>query len=473
MDNNNLPKFNNEPDEMPKLDNDNMPNISATNGPKNIIEIPKEYYETIAKEEQDARKQEEQILQKETENKETSHNFNSMIFLSLLSVLIIAGSLLITVNVTSFALLIIPLYIIFGSIFEALKAKKENKESIFPQTILVGGMVVAVASFAISTSNESKIDLWTYYIIASTITGFLGIMVSSIITKIITKGKEIKALESLAYILFLVLLVGTPSYLYITHKDDFYKYIFHKQIVPNANNEEEFTMKTLKNRYGKTFDCGGKVKHALTKDNRKVVQRICEDENGIKANINSIAYNEGNNEYIVMDNYFDNLILENIKKDITSIVSKAVMTEKVKVFLYPEDNCSFIGDCVECEEYFKTYKSETDIDNRFKASNSLNLTEYLSLTPKEFINTNKFKIIISSQKHYNQGTKDYENQTNKILEELNKNGYKNNYGYEITLNHQYDENDSENSLIDTVYKVVGKKTDDATFKDPKVVVNKD
>ena len=97
--------------------------------------------------------------------------------------------------------------------------------------------------------TTEEMELWTYYTIASAITGFLGLIVSSIITKLLTDIKNVKALQTILYLLFFVALIGGPILAYKKYPTEFYKYVFYKKSEVVANTYEEFVLKTLKIRY--------------------------------------------------------------------------------------------------------------------------------------------------------------------------------------------------------------------------------
>lgn len=472
--NNDIPKFNNEILDMPvPKNNENISNIPTQNNisqqqvsPENkpLIEIPQAYYDQLAKEEQEARKAEIEAIQKH-EEKIASKNATSMnLFLVIICAIITYLSLYYTIHKSELFIFIIPIYIVLGSIISALKYKKETT---FPVTVLVGGMIVAVATFSMSMAQEENMDMWTYYAIAGAVVAFVGLIASNIITKLVADTKNVKALESIGYFIFFAAIIAVPTYLYINYQDVFYKFVFQKQTVVKAETEEEFVMKTLKNRYNLEFTCNPQMnKHSLTNDNRKVITRLCNDEYGNKLEVNSIAYNEGSTQYIVMDSYMDTMVLTPTKNALIVDLLKITNAEEVKISLYPEKNCTFVGDCVDCDEYFEIFKKENDRENQFKVSTELNLKKYLTMSPKDYLNSQKYKFIIEIQDQYD-GTADYNAIINNILNNLNKEGYKNNYGYTISLVHLYDTSDE--GLIKTVYQVTGKTNSDKSFKDPIVV----
>lgn len=479
--NNELPKNNNEILDMPmpnthqSLNNVTqsqpisqpsqavVPGLNETK--KELIEIPQAYYDQLAKEEQEMRQAATTAIQKQEEKKATKNAANKSLFFIILTSAITYLSLFLTIQKSEIFIFIIPIYIILGTIISAIKNKKE---STFPITIMVGGMVVAVLTFIMSMIQEEQMDLWTYYAIAGAVVAFVGLILSNMITKLIADRKNVKALETIGYFLFFAAVIFVPVYLYTNYRDIFYKFVFQKQTVVVAETEEEFVMKTLKNRYNLNFTCDStKEKHSLTKDNRKVVTRVCSDDYGNKMEVNSIAYNEGSTEYVVIDSYMDTLVLNQIKKSLINEITNITNADEVNISLYPEKNCTFVGDCVDCDEYYEIYQTENDIENQFKVSTELNLKKYLTMSEKDYLNSQKYKIIVEVRDQFDTATVDYSLIVNNILNNLNKQGYKNNYGYVISLTHKYDS--SEDSLVKTIYKVIGQTNTEKTFKDPVVV----
>lgn len=466
--NNELPKFNNENLDLPRtnevLTTNDVP-VAPVEEPKQIIEIPQAYYDQLAREEMAAREADSAAIKKQEEKLAITNENKGTLMFSIICAIITYLSLYFTINKSELFIFIIPAYIVLGTIISAIKKKKE---SIFPNTILVGGMIVAVLTFAMSMAQEENMDMWTYYTVAGAVVAFIGLIVSNMITKLIVDHKNVKALETIGYFGFFAIVVAVPIYLYSNYRTEFYRFVFQKQTVVEAETEEEFVMKTLKARYNLEFKCdSSKEKHSLTKDNRKVVTRLCSDEFSNTFQVNSIAYNEGSTEYVVIDTYMDTMFINNIKDSIQTELKKVTTADEVNVALYPEKNCTFIGDCIDCEEYFEIYQKENDIEKQFKVSTELNLKQYLTMNQKDFINTQKFKVIVEVKDQYDTLTVNYDEIINNILNSLNQQGYKNTYGYEITLFHKFDT--SSDSLLKTVFKVKGKTNTDKQFKNPEIV----
>jgi len=85
----------------------------------------------------------------------------------------------------------------------------------------------------------------------------------------------------------------------------------------------------------------------------------------------------------------------------------------------------------------------------------------------DYLNKNKFKFVIDLVGNYGDGAIDYSGSIETILNRLNSIGYKNTFGYEITLL------TSQSSLSLTtekeVYKVRGTTNDEKVFKNPEVI----
>lgn len=460
-----LPKPNNQP----QIQKNNIENIygnlnNEVQKPKPIIEIPQEYYDKLAKEEQEKIESEKLAEEKIIEKNRIKSENNKIFGLILLNAILIFALLYLTLNISEFFILAIPSYMILLSIFHAIKYKTKSD---VPISIMVGGIVVGVITFILSMVKTDQIDLWTYYAVASAITGFIGLITTNIITKIIGDNKNIKALQTIGYLIYFASLIGLPIYFYKNYPEEFYKIIFQKQTEVVAETEKEFVLKTLKNRYNVEFTCDAeKERHQIDQNKRKIVERECTDNLGNSAIIQSIVYNESKNEYIVTDNYIDILYLNKVKEKISTDLA-SINNSDVNISLYPEKNCTFVGDCVNCEEYYNTYDQEINIDNQYKNSTHLNMTKYLNYSEKDFINNYNFKFIIDITGAFPEETTDYNLVIDNTLKAINNLGYKNNYGYIITLNNNVSNGGFQ--LEKTVYKVKGNTTDDKTFKNPIVI----
>ena len=401
---------------------------------RQFIEIPQEYYDKLAQEkaEEEAAKEAAPAAPAPTTMSTDGSVVKSFIPFSIVTALVVFAVFYLTVNVNELISAGLLVYVI---VFSAIFAIKDKKESGFPISVIVGGMLSAVVCFIISMTTE-EMDLWTYYTIASAITGFLGLIVSSIITKLLTDIKNVKALQTILYLLFFVALIGGPILAYKKYPTEFYKYVFYKKSEVVANTYEEFVLKTLKSRYNITFTCDfAKKEHYKTERNELMVHMTCSDENNNQVNVKTIAYNEGSNQYTVIDDFIETLYLKDIKTQISQKIQSVTGATEVIVYLFPKENCTFIGDCVDCEEYYKVYKKENDPDNRYKVSSALDLSQYINLTNKDFIkkfiNTNNYKVIVNIRGKFHKETFDFSSSVEMVLAELNNTDLINSFGYEL------------------------------------------
>lgn len=442
----------------------NLPsNPSSTNKP--VIEIPQAYYDKLEKERLEKEQKEAAELQNKQERKEIHHENSKMLSLVLLNALLLFASLYLTIKVNEIAFFIFPVASIILTIFNALK---DQKESSYPTSILLGGMGLAVISYAISAIDSNNVDYWTYYAIASAVLGFIFFAISNIITKIITNRQDIKALATIGYLIFFAAIIGIPYYLYTKYPDEFYRYVFNRQAPVVAETESEYVLKTLKNRYNISFTCDSDVQSKLYSGTQveKIYTCYAGSNTKDKISVTSMQYYDSDNEdhYIVKDDYMDILKLNNARQTISQDILDYVAASEVTTYLYPESGCRFIGDCAECDEYYETYQSDEEFVNQYNFSKNLNLSKYLSMDTTSFINEYKFKLIInisiSSNLYYDESN--YDNVIDKTLTILNNIGLKNTYGYYIRI-YSYDKT---NDLKKEVYKVKGDKSSDGTFKDP-------
>ncbi len=321
-----LANMNNETNNQPV---NNINPIGTSSGPK--IEIPDKYYEVLAKEVAEQNAIEQQAIAKQNEKVATNNAFSKILFFAVLSGVIIFLFLFLTVEKIKIAIIGIPLYIVVGTIIFALKDKKD---SVFPQSLIVGGMGVAVITFLLST-DETKIDYWTYFALASGISAFVGLIVGNMITKVLTEAKEMKGLQTIGYILVFAALIGGPVFFYYKFPEEFQKIVFlEKNPEIKAETEEEFTMKTLQNRYDIKFTCNSKTKKLYDEaEQRLIIRRVCNDGFGHEINVDSTMYNQLENQYIVVDNYLDVLFFNNVKKDLTALLKKRYRCNRCPSFI--------------------------------------------------------------------------------------------------------------------------------------------
>lgn len=464
---NDLPKRNDNQNNQPNQPNQpssSPQEVSANEEHKNIIEIPQSYYDKLAQEEQVRQAEARMKAIKQQEANEAKASFDKFLSIALLNALLIFASTYAFLNINELFIFAIPAFIVILSLVFAFKQRKESN---YPVTLLIGGIIVAVITFIVSMIQEEQMDLWTHYSIVAVVVGFIGAFTSSIITKIITSHKEIKALQFTGYILYFIILIGLPFFLENKFHEEFHRYVFLDQVAVEAETEEEFITKTLNVRYGETFTCSDKIKYQVDESNRSQTSRTCTSSQGTQITVISKVYNELDNQYVVIDDYLDKLYLSQSKEQLTSRLATSVSAEKVELFLYPETNCTFYGDCADCEEYYERYNVETSIDNQYEQSVKINFSKNLNKDSKSFINEHNFKYIINIISTYDETSADYQSIIDNTLEQLNNLGYKNTFGYVINIY-----NVSSSSFGNTnklVYKVKGSTNDDQTFKDSEVV----
>lgn len=433
---------------------------------KPIIEIPQSYYDKLAQEKME-KEQKEEEERKLNEQFSAFHKEGNKIFsMTIFNALIFFCLLYLAVNYLNILMVFIPVIIIVVSIIEAIKNKEKTN---YPVSVLLGGMLVAVVTFVISMINTDEMDLWTYYAIAGAVIAFLGLIIANIVTKFVVHGKEIKALETVGYVIFFACLVGIPFFFYQKYPEAFYRYVFLKQAEVKAETEEEFIIKTLKLRYNLTFTCdNSNVKTSMYNYTQTVKSRTCSDEAGNEFTVQSVVYDKSENKYIVLDTYMDTLYLESVKESLTTNV-KAVISnpQSVLTYLYPQKECRFVGDCVEVDEYFELLEEESDLSNQYNSSTELNLEKYLSGDAISFVNDYKFKVVLNVfvKSETELGEKYCSDLVLKILDVLNDSGIKNTYGYRITINRY----SSTDVVSYKEYEVISDASTDGTFADPQVV----
>ena len=480
---NNENKFNNNSvnnNDLPKInDSINSPEPPLKEDVKPQIEIPQAYYDQ-KKAEEEAREEklkQEQINreQQKINNIQSSNLLITLIVFGLLTYICIYFTLNKSENTPVIMLAIIVIVSLIGG------TKNKNKSNI-PDAILAGGIMCAAITFVISMIKKDNADLWTYYALASGVIAILGYIISKLVTIIVSEGKNIKALQTIGIILVLGTIIGTPIYLKQKYPEEFARLVLRKTREIVAESEEDFIVKTLKNRYGKDFTCGNKntamdyVLHKMVSrymciDEKITTQELSnrlknasyEKESSKYVTVLSIPYNENEFEYIIEDNYLDNLYLDKIKEQITDALSKEISGSTFKISLYPNGNCLFVGDCVDCDEYFAVADSEEKLDVRFDTSAKLDYSKDLNMSPIDFINKHEYKYIVNISGQYSTYVPENNAPTvTKAISVLNSLGLENNYGFEIILK-------SANEYNKEVYKVIGKKSNDKSFKDPQEI----
>lgn len=380
----------------------------------------------------------------------------------LINAIIIFAAFYCTVNINVLISIGAFGYILLGSILFAIIDKKKTQ---FPTSVLIGGMISAVVCFVVSMLNEEAMDLWTYYSAACAITGILGLIIANIITNIFTNIKNIKALQTIAYLLFFALLIGGPYLAYKKWPTEFNQYIFYQQNEIVAQTYEEYVTKTLKARYGVDFNCDFENKsYHKTEKNEIMATLTCKTSViNTAINIRTIPYNESKVQYTIIDDFLEQVYLKEIKTAISNKVKQSTGATTVVTYLYPKDKCIFAGDCADCDEYYANYNKINDAKNRYEISSTINLSKYIGLSTEEFItkfiNENEYKIILNIKGAYDKDYTDFQLLKNKTLTGLNDLKVKNTYGYEITF---FDT--SKTSFETKVHNVSGKTNETKEFK---------
>ena len=457
-----MPENKNDFNELPKINNEvSNPVVEPVTEPaQQKIEIPQEYYQKLEQERHEKAMQEQQEAIAEQENKEANQMLSKVAIWTLIFTFIFFISIYSALKFIDLAIFAPVILAIFLSVPASIKDKKESTRH---TSILVGGMLTAVVAYVIGMARKDEADFWMHFAIMSAIIAFITYAICAIIHIIIANRESIKALGIIGIILFFAALIGLPYYFYQKNPEEIYKTIFMKTTEVKAETEFEFITKTMKNRYGTDFECQNKKVKTNVQKGRKITERTCvpvKDKDS-KVTVKSLTYNEENNQYIVMDNYLDILKLNEYKKSIATNILKSTGTLSVNIFVYPEKNCTFLGDCTECDEYYAHYDDETNPDNQYKNSSTANYEKYTSMSAKDIINDGKYKYIITVVGSFNE-LADYMSLSNTVLAELNKEGLQNKYGFEITF---FTTNDG-GVTQKQVYKVKGETADDLTFKNP-------
>lgn len=441
-----MPEDFNKQENEPVVNNDNKP----------IIEIPEKYYQKLEQERQEEMAAKLKKEQSDKVDNENLHRNMGVMANAFINAIITFGTVYAMLNVNRKLILILPVYFLIITISGALKDKKESN---IPVSILVGGILCAIIAFIISLVQDSQMDLWTYYSIAFASIGFLGLLTSSIISHLIVDHKNIKALETIGIFLYFAFIIAGPIFLYKKFPEQFRRIVFREETIVVAKTEDEFLIKTLKNRYNVDFTCqrGRRTNNA---SGHSTVAYTCKDPSNNEVKVLSTVYNESDVEYIIQDNYSDFLYLKKLKDNLAAKI-KTTTGSTATIYLYPKKGCSFVGDCHDCDEYTAIYKEENDLDNLYEFSKNLNFNPYLNLNYTDFANQYEFKYIIEVSGNYNSLSPN-DDTISSILSILNTAKLKNTYGYEIIL-----KNSTQYNRI--VYKVKGSTNSTEEFNNPQVI----
>ena len=380
----------------------------------------------------------------------------------IINAIVIFALFYFTVNKNTLISAGVPIYIILGSIIFAILDKKKSE---FPTSVVIGGMVSAVVCFVVSMLYEKQMDLWTYYTAACALTGIIGLMISNIVTSLLTNIKNIKALQTIGYLIVFALIFGGPYLAYKKWPTEFNQYIFYQQNEVVAETYEEYVTKTLKARYNVEFNCDFQNKsYHKTEKNEIMTTLTCKTSViDTPINIRTIPYNESKVQYTIIDDFLEQVYLKEIKTLISNKVKQSTGATSVITYLYPKDKCIFAGDCADCEDYYDNYSKINDPKNRYEISSSINVSKYMGLSTEEFItnfiNENEYKVILNIKGAYDKDYTDFKTLQQKTLTGLNELKLKNTYGYEINF---FDT--SKTSFETKVNNTIGKTNDTKEFK---------
>ena len=407
---------------------------------------------------------EKQVIDPLAENEGTA---GPLILAAIINALAIFGIIYGYLNINKLIIFALPAFIVVLTIIFAIKQKSK---SAYPQGVLVGGILAAIASFGLSILYMEQSDLYMYYTIVSVATGVLGIILSSIITTLITDIKNVKALKAIGYLIIIGAYVGVPFYLYKAYPEELFKYVFFEQIEVVAETEDEFILKTLKNRYGENFTCDvTKIKHAIDQKKQRMTIRPCTSANGTEITVQSFEYEPSLVQYTIIEDYLDKRYFNQLKEELETKVVQSTMASSVQISLYSSENCNLVADCVDCEEYLKNKNELNDRKNQYEASTKLNFQKDLTINAVDFANKGKYKYVITINGNYaGYQSAAFDDVINKTLTTLNSYGVKNTYGYEITIKSGQSLGGNETYNTE-VYKVKGEASEDKTFKNPVIV----
>lgn len=407
---------------------------------------------------------EKQVIDPLAENEGTA---GPLILAAIINALAIFGIIYGYLNINKLIIFALPAFIVVLTIIFAIKQKSK---SAYPQGILVGGILAAIASFGLSILYMEQSDLYMYYTIVSVATGVLGIILSSIITTLLTDIKNVKALKTIGYLIIIGAYVGVPFYLYKAYPEELFKYVFFEQIEVVAETEDEFILKTLKNRYGENFTCDvTKIKHAIDQKKQRMTIRPCTSANGTEITVQSFEYEPSLVQYTIIEDYLDKRYFNQLKEELETKVVQTTMASSVQISLYSSENCNLVADCVDCEDYLKNKNELNDRKNQYEASTKLNFQKDLTINAVDFANNGKYKYVITINGNYaGYQSAAFDDVINKTLTTLNSYGVKNTYGYEITIKSGQSLGGNETYNTE-VYKVKGEASEDKTFKNPVIV----
>lgn len=467
MPNNDLPKLN--PDNNGNNNpNPEMPRQSENNQNKPVIEIPQEYYEKIRQEKAQQAQQEQDYFKEREENREANKKLTAIVIETILNCAIALISFHIAYNQKDIAIFAIPIIAIIGTLVASLKNKKE---STFHISVLIGGMVAAVISYVLCIAKEDTAEYWMHIAISCAVAAFASYVVCAMLHNLIANKEKNGAIAYVGFVVIVAAMIGVPYYFYQKNPEEIYKTIFMKTTEVKAETEEEFVLKTLKNRYGIDFECINDKVKVNVQNGRKIKQRTCylPSNKEVTFVVHNIVYNEFENKYIVTDNYLDILSLNDYRIERSQNIREMLNAQEVNFYLYPKENCTFIGDCAAVKEYYDNLETETNIDRQYQVSSSLNYEKYTTMNGIDIVNDIKPKVVISIVMKLEENTADFSGIIDKVLDYLNRSQINNANGYQITI-YNLDENVTQTQK--KVWEVTGTASQDGKFSNPQVVTKK-
>lgn len=434
--------------DMPTLkeNEENVNNENNQNILQEKIEIPQEYYDKIAREKQ----QQIAKLEQEEQQANESKGGGSIFFQIVMNILIFSGVLYGMLNMNRLLIFGIPIYIVILTIISCITKKKETKYNI---TVLISGMLSAAIYFIIGMINRDN-DIFIYFAFANAIIGFVGYIISTIITKILTDKENVKALQTLLYLLVLAAIAGVPYYLYTHYKEDFVRLVFWEKNVVIASTEQEFIESTLKYRYNADVTCDSKIKYYYDDIlKRRINERNCSIGDNTFM-VRSTTYDETNVQYIIKDTLLDDLYIVDIKKELREAFASMFNTKSANITIsfYPSNKCYFIGDCESNENFDK----ENSLDTMYSYSKEISLKDYLNLSKTEFYNKYHFKLhIVIRSDSFIEEESYLNNYISDIINKVESLGYKNTSGFEIVL--------KDKTLLKTIHHVEGEANESGNY----------
>lgn len=480
--NDNLPKIREEYEEnqtnhQPDVAGNNFDNNRLNENQNNSVDFNNNNYNQLGntiddkQTNQQDNQQNNQIIEPQQESAATLVKFAI-----INAIIIVVCNILVTRGI-KYGIFAIPILIIVFTIATASKYKEKND---YPTSVLLSGVFSGIVMFIISIVSKD-VELYTHLAIVCAASGIIGYLISAV-TNSLLSSKEKTGVQILGGLLFYALIVAGPLYLYKTKPNFINQYVFYNKTEIIAKTENEYITETLKVRYGIKFVCGEeiskvkgyedntevvKVKSQIDQDNKLLTTRTCIDENANEFQVTSIEYNKSKVQYIVQDQYLEETKLAQEKNELIEMIKDVTGASQVKVFLYPQKNCHFIGDCISTSDYFEIYEEENDFNKMFEASKVIDLRKYVSLEPKELINEYQFKYqIFVYGKYLDRVQSDLMDMIQKILDKLNEKGYKNTFGYEVIV---LDVTNKE--LQQKLISVYGQSNDSKSFTNP-VIENK-